>query len=84
MARPLRIVYPNAVYHVMNRGLAKNTIFLNKDDYKNFLEILEDSSERWQARIYAYCLMGNHYHLCLRTLQGNLSRLMRHINGVYL
>lgn len=83
MARPLRIQYPNAVYHVMNRGLARRPIFFTEKDYQAFLQILHKAWERWQFKIYAYCLMGNHYHLCIRTPEAKISRIMRHINGVY-
>ncbi|MBI4223610.1 MAG: transposase [Deltaproteobacteria bacterium] len=83
MARPLRIQYPNAVYHVMNRGLARRPVFFSEKDYLAFFRILQEAWERWQFKIYAYCLMGNHYHLCIQTPEAKISRIMRHINGVY-
>ena len=83
MARPLRITYPGAVYHVMNRGVARQAVFSDAADYERFLQLLGDSHARWGVEILAYCLMGNHYHLCLRTPEGNLARVMRHVNGVY-
>ena len=83
MARPLRIEYPGAVYHVMNRGLSRQTVFRKDDDYEGFQQILAESHDLWGVEVFAYCLMSNHYHLCLRTPEGNLSRVMRHINGVY-
>lgn len=83
MARPLRIAYPWAWYHVMNRGLARNMIFLNYKHREMFLELLFEIHNRFQAEIHAYCLMGNHYHLLIRTPLGNISRIMRHLDGVY-
>lgn len=83
MARPLRIEYPGAYYHVMNRGDARNSIFLVKDDYGMFLDLLEESSKLFNAKILSYCLMTNHYHLLVHTPRGNLSRFMRHLGGVY-
>jgi len=83
MARPLRIQYPGAVYHVMNRGGARQKIFLEKEDYEASFKSIREIHERWRVEIFAYCLMGNHYHICLRTPEGNLSRVMRHLDGLY-
>ncbi len=83
MSRPLRIEYPGAVYHVMNRGLNQNLIFLDKKDYELFLSTLEEACRMFDVVVYSYCLMPNHYHLLIRTPSGNLSRFMRHLNGVY-
>ncbi len=83
MSRPLRIEYDGAWYHVMNRGRRSDRIFEDRDDYQMFLDLLKDAIELWDIRISAYCLMSNHYHLLIHTPKGNLSRCMRHINGVY-
>jgi REP element-mobilizing transposase RayT len=83
MARPLRIEYPNAWYHVMNRGRRGENIFSDKKDYHLFLTVLQESSELFDLQVAAYGLMPNHYHLLLHTPSGNLSRAMRHVNGVY-
>lgn len=83
MARPLRIEYPGAWYHVMNRGLSRCDIFSDDDQRGYFLSLLADANERFDADWHAYCLMGNHYHLLLHTPAGNLHRIMRHVNGVY-
>lgn len=83
MSRPLRIEYPGAWYHVMNRGRRSEEIFFDKEDYVAFCELLKESIEIWNIRVSAYCLMTNHYHLLIQTPEGNLSRCMRHINGVY-
>lgn len=83
MSRPLRIEYPGAWYHVMNRGRRFEKIFNDEQDYRSFVDILKDASEMWKVKIAAYCLMSNHYHLLLQTPEGNIARAMRHINGVY-
>ena len=83
MPRPQRIEYENALYHVMNRGRARQTIFHDEYYYQAFLDTLEEAHGRFGCVIHAYCLMGNHYHLLLETPNANLSRVMRHINGVY-
>jgi REP-associated tyrosine transposase len=82
MVRPLRIEYPGAWYHVMNRGRRGEQIFLEERDYKTFLELLMESMELWNLRIAAYCQMPDHI-LLIQTPDANLSRCMRHINGVY-
>lgn len=83
MARPYRIQYPNAIYHVMNRGLNRRDLFKEKSDFEYFLKLCQKSWERWGLEVLSYCLMPNHYHLCLRTPEANLSRIMRHIDGLY-
>ncbi|HEB94681.1 MAG TPA: hypothetical protein ENI94_14745 [Gammaproteobacteria bacterium] len=83
MARPLRIEYPGAWYHVMNRGAGQRCVFTSLAQRHYFLSLLADVHERFNAEWHAYCLMDNHYHLLLRTPDGNLQRIMRHINGLY-
>lgn len=83
MSRPLRIEYPGAWYHVMNRGRRSEKIFHDRHDYQVFVELLEESSEIWNVRVAAYVLMPNHYHILVNTPDANISRCMRHINGVY-
>ncbi len=83
MVRPLRIEYPGAVYHVTSRGDRREPIAKDDFDREAFMQILGQALERFDAYALAYCLMGNHYHLVMCTRQANLSRLMRHINGVY-
>ncbi|GJL78321.1 MAG: hypothetical protein NPINA01_13100 [Nitrospinaceae bacterium] len=67
----------------MNRGLNRTLIFSDKKDYETFLSTLEEGCRLFNVNLYAYCLMPNHYHLLIRTPSGNLSRFMRHLNGVY-
>ena len=83
MARPLRIQYPGAFYHVTSRGNERKAIFKNKRDREKFLSYLESASERYDAVIHTYCLMDNHYHLLLETPRSNLSQILHHINGAY-
>ncbi len=83
MSRPLRIEYPGAVYHVMNRGLDRQNVFVERNDYQAFFKTVSEAHDLWGIEVFAYCLMPNHYHLCLRTPQGNLSRVMRHVDGLY-
>ena len=67
----------------MNRGRRSDRIFEDRNDYMMFVDLLKDATELWDVRIAAYCLMSNHYHFLIHTPKGNLSRCMRHINGVY-
>lgn len=83
MARPLRIAYEGAWYHIMNRGRRLEAVFSNVEDYELFVALLKETSEMWGARISAYCLMPDHYHLLIQTPLGNITRTMRHIDGVY-
>ena len=83
MPRPQRIEYPDAYYHVMNRGRGRQSIFHNEAYYQAFLETIKEANSRFGMEVHAYCLMGNHYHLIIKTPLGNLSRCMRHVNGVY-
>ena len=83
MARPLRIEFPGAVYHVTSRGDRREAIFDDDEDAQGFLAVLGLGLERFGAQVLAYCLMTNHYHLVLVTPAGGLSQLMRHVNGVY-
>lgn len=77
MARPLRIEYPGAIYHVMNRGNQKNQVFFGDMHYELFLEKLCEFTEEYKVLIRCYCLMPNHFHLYMETPEGNLSRFMQ-------
>lgn len=83
MARPLRIEYPGAFYHVMNRGSARQNIFNSLEDYNLFLDLLSIAREKYEIEVHAYCLMTNHYHLLIRTIHSNLHQVMQYINGVF-
>lgn len=83
MARPLRIEYPGALYHVTSRGNMRESIFFDEADKKTFLEILTRTKERYSYLLYAYALMDNHYHLLIETPLANLSQIMQNINTSY-
>jgi REP element-mobilizing transposase RayT len=83
MARPLRIEFPGAVYHITSRGDRREDIFADEEDRQALLQALGQALARFDAQLLAYCLMSNHYHFVLHTRKANLSLLMRHVNGVY-
>jgi len=83
MTRPLRIEFNGALYHITSRGNARQAIFLNEEDFTNFLGILNSVVKRYNFLLHAYCLMNNHYHLLVETPEGNLSKGMRQLNGLY-
>lgn len=83
MARPLRIEYSGATYHVTARGNERTEIFRDKDDHQKLLDQLQLAQQRHALVIHAYVLMSNHYHLLLETPDGNLSQAMHLINGSY-
>ncbi len=83
MARPWRIEYEGALYHVFSRGNKKQNIFFDNDDRCLFLDTIGQMSERFDNNIFAYVLMDNHYHLLLRTPKANLSRSMQWLGTTY-
>ncbi len=83
MARPLRIEYAGALHHVMARGNARADVFSDDDDREVFLAEFARVRERFDWVVWAYCLMGNHYHLLVETRRPTLSRGMRELNGIY-
>ncbi len=83
MARPLRIEYPGAVYHITSRGNARERIFLENADRQIFQEVLETVIQKYNWLCHAYCQLDNHYHLLLETPDPNLCLGMRQLNGLY-
>ena len=83
MARPLRIEYEGAVYHVTSRGNERKAIYKDDSDRSRFLDVLHNVNKKYNVICHAYCLMDNHYHLIIETPDGNLSKGMRQLNGVY-
>ena len=77
MARPLRIEYPGAVYHVICRGNNRQNIFKDDRDRNRYLEKLVHYCQVKEVSLLCYCLLSNHIHLLLETPQGNLSKMMR-------
>lgn len=83
MARPLRIEFSGALYHLTARGNARENIFLDDTDRETFLALFERVCERHQWLCHAYCLMSNHYHLLIETETASLSKGMKLLNGSY-
>ncbi len=83
MARPIRIEFAGAVYHVMARGNERRAIFYDDQDRRRFLETLAEMVEQFGVRIHAYCLMPNHYHLIVETPRGNLTQAMGWLQVAY-
>jgi REP element-mobilizing transposase RayT len=83
MARPLRIEYPGALYHVTSRGDRQEVIFDDDQDRRAFLHVLGEVVSRFRWRCHGYCLMSNHYHLMIETPEANLAKGMRQLNGVF-
>jgi putative transposase len=83
MARPLRIEFSGALYHITSRGDRREAIYEDDTDRESFLETLAEVVERFNWVCHAYCLMSNHYHLIVETPDANLSKGMRHLNGVF-
>ena len=83
MTRPLRLEFPGAFYHIVNRGNAQGKIFLNNRDREKFLDYLRNSVVRFSLIVHAYCLMDNHYHLIVETPEANISRALQWLNVSY-
>ena len=83
MARPLRIEFPHAVYHVTSRGNARQAIVTTDADRRMFRAFLAHVVDRYGWLCHAYCLMDNHDHLVRETPTPNLSQGMRQLNGRY-
>lgn len=83
MGRRHRIRFRGAIYHVTMRGVRKSTLFIDDVDRRKFLRLIEATVERYGCLCFAYCLMSNHFHLIIQTLQPNISRLMQYLNSQY-
>jgi putative transposase len=83
MARPLRIQYPGAMYHIISRGIGRMTIFHNEKDWKKFIQFMERVIEKYNWICHAYCLMGTHYHILLETPDANMVVGMKYLNQLY-
>lgn len=83
MARPIRIEFEGAVYHVTSRGNERRKIFYSKKDYEKFKEYVGEAKEKYGFILHGYVLMPNHYHLLIETPEKNLSKIMHHINSSY-
>jgi REP-associated tyrosine transposase len=83
MARPLRIVYEGAFYHVTTRGNERRNIFLSRKDYEKFLSYLRDAVHKFGIVLHTFVLMANHYHLIVESPKANLSSFMHALNSAY-
>jgi putative transposase len=83
MARPLRIQFPGAFYHITCRGIERRKIFMDDKDRYKFLALLTGSLETYQVVLHAYIMMTNHFHLLIQTKKANCSEFMRHFNICY-
>ena len=83
MARPLRIEFVGALYHVTSRGDLREVIFEDEEGWLTFLSVLAEVVSRYNWICHGYCLLTNHYHLLIETPEGNLSKGMRQLNGVF-
>jgi len=83
MARPLRIQYPGAYYHITCRGIERRDVFMNDDDRVRFLTLLEGSLKTYQVVLHAYVMMSNHFHLLIQTKKANCAEFMRHFSICY-
>ena len=83
MPRSARIEFPGAIHHITARGDRRDSIFLDNADRENWLKVLHNVCIHHRWRVYAYCMMGNHYHLLIETPEPTLSAGMRELNSVY-
>lgn len=83
MARPLRLEFSGALYHITSRGDRREAIYLDDVDRDNWLMLLGEVCKRHNWLVHCYCLMTNHYNLLVETPDANLSKGMRQLNGVY-
>jgi REP element-mobilizing transposase RayT len=83
IARPLRIEYPGAYYHIIQRGIERRKIFTSDSDKERFLNYLEELYSRYRIIVHTFCLMDNHYHLLIETPEGNLAKAMHTLNTSY-
>jgi putative transposase len=80
---PVAYRIPRGLLPCLNRGLSRRAIFLGDKGRQRFLDLLSEITRLWKVEIYAYCLMGDHYHVLLQTPRGRLARAMRHLDGIY-
>lgn len=83
MARPLRIEYDGALYHITSRGNERNPIYKDEGDYDKFLDILSELPQRYGVVIHGYVLLRSHYHLLIETPKGNITKVIHYLNATY-
>ena len=83
MARKKRVWYPGAIYHVMSRGNRRTTLFREHSDYMDFLYNIKKAKELYSFKIHSICLMTNHFHMSVETMDDELWRIMQRILHPY-
>ena len=83
MTRPVRVNVAGGWYHITNRGNNRGRIYGDRRDHEHFLELIQQMREMFRVKVYAYVLMGNHYHLLIKTPEGNASRAIQWLNVSY-
>ncbi len=83
MGRPIRIDVPGYTYHVISRGVKKLPLFYEEGDQQRFIMYLLKTREKFPFRLHAYCLMTNHFHLLLQTIDHSLSQTMQYFKTMY-
>lgn len=83
MARPIRVEYAGAIYHITSRGIDRREIFKEDEDRQQLVQLLKEGADFFRVEVIAYCLMGNHFHFLLETKEANLSRFMQRLNVAY-
>ncbi len=83
MARPLRIEFSGALYHITSRGDGREDIYLDKEDRDTYMIVLAEVCDLFNWSVHSWCQMTNHYHLLVETPDANLSKGMRYLNGIY-
>jgi putative transposase len=83
MVRPLRIDFPGAKHHVMNRGNRRGPVFIDDWCCVTFSDVLDSAVDRFEIVIHAFALLGNHYHLLVESVHGNLSPAMAFIGSTF-
>ena len=83
MSRAARIKEPTAIYHVMSRSITEFDMFPDNSDKERFLDLLQESMQKFHCKIYGYCLMTNHYHLIMDTCGQDISKVMKSLNQRY-
>ena len=83
VARPLRIVYQGAFYHIISRGNERKNVYDSRSDKEKFISYLQSANQRYGALIHAFCLMSNHYHILMETFHKHTSKMFKELGGSF-